>query len=150
MRDAPIIETLLDTDFYKFTMARHVWTAHGDVPVRYALRCRTKDARLAELVEADALAEQLEHVLELRFHDDELAYLGSNPTFPMDAAFLEERLRRLRLADIGFGKDEDGLYVDVNGSWGDGILWETFVLSIVNELYARGLARERGMKPDDL
>ncbi len=150
MRDAPIIETLLDTDFYKFTMAQYVWATKWDIPVRYALRCRTKDARFAERIALDALTDQIESVRTLKFHDDELAYLGSNPTFPLDARFLEMRLRRMDLAGIAIGLDADGLRVDVSGLWTDAILWETYVLSIVNELYARGLARERGLRPDEL
>src|SRR5688572_29176938 len=99
MRDAPIIESLLDTDFYKFTMARFLWDTYGAVPVRYALRCRTKGARLAELVDPEALAEQIDHVLSLRFERDELDCLAANPTCPFTADFVEAGLATLELAD---------------------------------------------------
>ncbi|HTK60034.1 MAG TPA: nicotinate phosphoribosyltransferase [Candidatus Baltobacteraceae bacterium] len=150
MREAPIIETLLDTDFYKFTMAYAVHERWSEVKVRYALRCRTADARLAELVDADALSEQLEHVRTLKFHDDELEFLRTNPTRPLGGEFIELGLGRMRLADVAVAKDGDGLRIEVAGRWFEAILWETYVLSIVNDLYARGLARERGLRPDDL
>lgn len=150
MRCAPIIESLLDTDFYKFTMACAVFAGLGSVPVRYALRCRTKDARLAELVDVEALTEQLDHVLMLKFHDDELEYLKANPTCPLAGRFRADGLAGLRLADIAVSSEGGGLGIEVAGRWSDAILWETYVLSIVNELYARGLAKERGMKSDDL
>ncbi|HJV32831.1 MAG TPA: nicotinate phosphoribosyltransferase [Patescibacteria group bacterium] len=150
MREAPIIESLLDTDFYKFTMARFIRETYGAIPVRYALRCRTRDARLAELVDPEALSEQLDHVLSLRFHRDELDYLAANPTCPLAGGFIEEGLASLKLADVEIGQDRDGLRLEIAGSWSDAILWETYVLSIVNELYARGLARERDMNPDKL
>lgn len=150
MRDASIIESLLDTDFYKFTMARFVYERWSQVQARYALHCRTKDARLPELVYPDELSDQLEHVLSLKFWDDELAYLRGNPTCPLGGEFIELGLGRLRPADVEVGRDGDGLRIEIAGRWGDAILWETYVLSIVNELYARGLARERGLRPDDL
>lgn len=150
MRDAPIVETFLDTDFYKFTMACAIFAGLGSVPVRYALRCRTKGTRLAELVDEEALIEQLEHVQALSFREDELDYLRTNPTCPLAGLFRADGLAELRLADIAIDREGDDLVIEVFGSWSDAILWETFVLSIVNELYARGLARERGRKPDDL
>ena len=150
MRQAPIIETLLDTDFYKFTMACAIHAGLGPVSVRYALRCRTKDARLAELVDAEALSEQLDHARSLTFREDELDYLRTNPTCPLEGRFRADGLVGLRLAEFAVRRDGDGFAIEIVGRWSDAILWETYVLSIVNELYARGLAKERSLQPDDL
>lgn len=147
MRTAPIIETLLDTDFYKFTMFRFVLKRHPDVRVRYAMTCRTKDARLAELVSADDLLEQLGRVAGLQLRSDELLYLHKTGIFDEDDLL---RCAALHLPEAEIGVDGGALVVEVEGTWPEAILWETYALSIVNELYARGLVRERGLRADDL
>jgi nicotinate phosphoribosyltransferase len=154
MREAPIIESLLDTDFYKFTMGQSVLYRFGRPPesdrqhVRYALTCRTKDARLAELVDEGALREQLAHVRTLRFWHDELTFLHGTGHF--DAIPYLDFLGGLSLPEPEIERIGDGYRLEVEGDWCQTILWETYVLSIVNELYGRGLARERGLDPEKL
>src|SRR5574338_187479 len=71
----PIIRSLLDTDFYKFTMAQSAWLDHRDVRVTYGFTNRTKKVRLAGRVSAAALRAELDHARTLRFAADETAYL---------------------------------------------------------------------------
>ena len=47
----PIIQSLLDTDFYKFTMGHWVFKRYSNVPVRYAFKNRTARVRLAEYID---------------------------------------------------------------------------------------------------
>ena len=71
----PIIQSLLDIDFYKFTMGRLVFKRYREVPVRYALQNRTSTVRLAEYVQEHDLRRELDHVRTLRFNNSELHYL---------------------------------------------------------------------------
>src|SRR6478735_12241655 len=68
-----IIQSLLDTDLYKFTMMQVVLHHFPGAQVEYKFRCRTEGADLRpDLPEIRA---QLEKLCTLRFRDDELAYL---------------------------------------------------------------------------
>jgi nicotinate phosphoribosyltransferase len=152
MKDAPIIRSLLDTDYYKFTMGQFVRSPMdftqsdgGRQTVRYAMTCRTKDARLAELVDEGALREQLAHVRTLKFLPDELKFFRETRLFePASLHFLSGLL----LPTTTVERTLDGYRIEVEGTWSRTILWETYILSIVNELYGRGLMHERGLDPD--
>ena len=153
MSDAAIVETLLDTDFYKLTMCRfaHDLSRKEGQPttVRYALRCRTKDARLGEIVDPSELREQLEAVRALRFYGDEIAYLGGLEGAPFDHEFLSW-LRTFALPEISVEVEDGELRVETEGPWPLAILWETPAMAVVNELYARATARARSLKAADL
>lgn len=145
MRHAAIIESLLDTDFYKFTMGQFVWMGSWErTRVYYAMTCRTKGARLAELIDEEELREQLAHVRTLKFWPDELAFLEGTKLFGPE--YLKS-LAKLSLPEPTVTRVGDGYRIDVEGAWAEAIYWETFILSIVNELYGRGLVRERKDDP---
>ena len=55
----PIITSLLDTDFYKFTTGQFVFCKHPDVLVKYALRNRTTSVRLVDIIPEEKLREEL-------------------------------------------------------------------------------------------
>ena len=75
----PIIQSLLDTDFYKFTMGHWVFKRYPNVPVRYAFKNRTARVRLAEYIDEAELRRELDHVRTLRVNPSELHYLrGTN------------------------------------------------------------------------
>ena len=65
----PIIQSLLDIDFYKFTMGHWVFKCYPTVPVRYVFKNRTARVRLADYIDE----------AELRVNASELHYLrGTN------------------------------------------------------------------------
>ncbi|PJA63257.1 MAG: nicotinate phosphoribosyltransferase, partial [Candidatus Portnoybacteria bacterium CG_4_9_14_3_um_filter_44_9] len=71
----PIIQSLLDTDFYKLMMGQLVFKLYADIPVKYAFKNRTKDIRLADIIDETELRRELDHVRTLRFNNSELHYL---------------------------------------------------------------------------
>lgn len=130
----PIIQSLLDLDLYKLTMLQFIWRRHRDVPVTFTLRNRTSSVRLGSIVQFPDLREELGRVRQLRFRDDEIAYLATLKLF--DPAFLAWLRDEFRLSEIAMGVRGDGqLEVEATGPWALTTLWETIVLSIVNELY---------------
>ncbi len=141
---APIIQSLLDLDFYKLTMAQIAWKYYSATPVKYSFKNRTQGVNLGDAIKEDHLRGELEHVSGLRFKDEELQYLenlkfGDKPIF--DKRFLRY-LKHLKLEGVAVQKNSEGYSIDVTGSWPKTILWETLILSIVNELYYRNQLRD--------
>ena len=68
-----IIQSLLDTDLYKFTMMQVVLHHFPGAQVEYRFRCRTEGVDLRP--DLPAIERELTDLCSLRFRDDELAYL---------------------------------------------------------------------------
>jgi nicotinate phosphoribosyltransferase len=139
----PIIESLLDLDFYKFTMGQLVFLKYRDVPVVYSLVNRTRKVRLAEFIDEGELREELDHVRSLRLNNSELHYLRGTNEYG-DRMFREsylEFLRELSLPPYDLEEVDGSFRLQFDGEWSRAIYWETVALSIVNELYNRSLMK---------
>ncbi len=137
----PIIESLLDVDFYKFTMGQLVFKRFHDVPVKYAFKNRTEKVRIAELVDEEDLRGELDHVRHLRFNHSELHYLRGTNEYGdrmFDESYLEF-LRSLELPEYQLAKVDGSYRLEFPGAWPEAIYWETLALAIINELYYRAL-----------
>ena len=55
----PIVRSLIDTDFYKLLMCQSVFRYRPDVDVTFRLINRSKDIRLADLIDEGELREQI-------------------------------------------------------------------------------------------
>lgn len=128
----PIIRSLADLDIYKLTMLQVAWDRHSDVRVKFSFTNRTTDVRLADIVPVERLREELDHIRTLRFTREELAYLETLDLF--DTSFLFW-LKGLQLPEVSVETEEGQFRIDAEGRWPDVGLWETLVLSTVNELY---------------
>ena len=72
----PIIQSLLDTDLYKFTMLQVVLHKFPQTHSVYHFRCRNLEDTVYPLKDIlDDLNEQLDHLCQLNFKEDELIYL---------------------------------------------------------------------------
>lgn len=134
-----IIQSLLDTDLYKFTMQEVVWNHFPNIPVEYDFQCRTRGVDLSPY--AGEIREQLAAYCALRLTDDEAAYLKS-------IRFLKhsyiDALSDLRLSPgqvaISVHPDappEQRLRIHIRGNWFQTILFEVPLLAIVNAVYFR-------------
>lgn len=135
---SPIIHSLLDTDLYKFTMLQVVLHQFPQTHSVYHFRCRNLDETQYPLTDIlDDLNEQLDHLCTLKFKDDELQYLRSFRFIKSDFVdYLE--LFQLKRRFITAGVDEEGrLDIWVEGPMVQAMMFEIFVLAIVNELYFR-------------
>lgn len=134
----PIIRSLLDTDLYKFTMLQVVLHKFPQTHSVYHFRCRNLEQ--TEYPLADILPElqqQLDYLCELKFKEDELTYLRSLRFIKSDFVdYLE--LFQLKRRFIKAGIDSEGrLDIWVEGPMVQAMMFEIFVLAIVNELYFR-------------
>jgi len=148
MADEPIIRSLLDTDEYIFPMAYIAWKYYRDVPVRYAFKNRTVKVVLPEFIDENELRAELNYVCSLHFTPDELLYRRKNPHIPKNLSsddIFFNFLGQLRLSPLEIVNEGSFYRIEVPGStkWPEGIFWEIFILSIVSELYFRGLIRKR-------
>lgn len=135
----PIIVSLLETDMYKFSMLQAMLHNYPNNEATYRFVCRNKtEIPLASLV--GQLNAQLDHLCSLEFTDKELAYLSDRPYLSPDfIQFL--RIFRLNRAFIQVSVEGDGIAIEATGPQLHVMLFEIYVLAIVNELYFREVGR---------
>ncbi|QBC43445.1 nicotinate phosphoribosyltransferase [Iodobacter fluviatilis] len=132
---APVIESLLDTDLYKFTMMQEILHHQPETQAAYAFKCRNAPERPLAALQAE-LEAQLDHLCSLRFSEAELAYLAKLRFIKSDFVdFL--RLFQLQRRFISITAQGEDLDIRVTGPMLYCMLFEIYVLSIVNELYFR-------------
>lgn len=134
-----IITSLLDTDFYKFTMGQLVFHRYKDVPVKYAFINRTRGVPLADLISEEDLRRELDHVRTLRFNHSDLHYLRGTNEYS-ERMFKEDYLQFLKTLELPpyrLMRSGSSYFLEFSGKWSEAIYWETFALSIMNELYCR-------------
>ena len=132
-----IIESLLDTDLYKFTMMQCVLHQFPGADVAYRFRCRNVGVELGPY--ADEIRDEIHHLCSLRFKDEELEYLAGLRFIKSDFVdFLS--LFHLKEKYITVKADPEapnGIDITIEGPWLHTILFEIPVLAIVNEVYFR-------------
>ncbi len=132
-----IIESLLDTDLYKFTMMQCVLHQFPGAQVQYRFRCRNAGVDLTPYI--DEINREIDHLCSLRFSNDELEYLGSLRFIKHDFVdFLS--LFQLKRKYISVSVQDGELAIEIEGPWLHTILFEIPVLAIVNETYFRHTA----------
>jgi nicotinate phosphoribosyltransferase len=131
-----IIRSLLDTDLYKFTMMQVVLHQFPAAQVEYRFRCRTPGIRLAPHL--DEITREIEALGELRFGDEELAYLRSLRFMKSDFVdFLALFHFNRKYIRIAAGPADGEIEITIRGPWLHTILFEIPVLAIVSEVYFR-------------
>ena len=137
IKDEPIIDSLMDVDFYKFTMGQLIHQKHADVSTRFSFKNRTKSVLLAKEIPMEELREHLDHARTLSFNNSELHYLRGTNEY-QERMFREpylEFLRGYKLPEYNLDYFKDDFILDFEGSWSKTTHWETIALSIINELY---------------
>ena len=131
-----LIQSLLDTDLYKFTMMQVVLHHFPGAQVEYRFRCRTPGVDLR--LHLDDMKAELANLCKLRFRDDELAYLRGLRFMKSDFVdflglfqFNEKYLR------ASHGEAPGEIDITIRGPWLHTILYEIPVLAIVSEVYFR-------------
>lgn len=133
----PVVQSLLETDLYKFTMWQALLHSHPNTQTEYAFVCRnTPTYPLAEL--KDDVERELDHLCSLKFTEDELDYLRSLRFIKSDFTdFLA--LFHFQRKFIKVSTNGEQLEIVATGPQVHVSAFEIFVLHIVNELYFRRL-----------
>src|SRR5215510_4906161 len=131
-----LIQSLLDTDLYKFTMMQVVLHHFPGAQVEYKFKSRTPGIDLRPHLE-DMKAE-FANLCKLRFREDELAYLRGLRFMKSDFVdFLGLFQFNEKYLSAGFGDKPGEIDITIRGPWLHTILYEIPVLAIVSEVYFR-------------
>ena len=131
-----IIQSLLDTDLYKFTMMQVVLHHFPGAQVEYRFKCRNQNVALAPHI--PAIEAGIRELCRLRFTRRELDYLRGWRFFKSDFVdllglfHLDERF--IKVSRIPGTDDID---ITIKGPWLHTILFEVPVLAIVSEVFYR-------------
>ena len=136
MRLPQIINSLLETDMYKFSMGQTIFHQFTSYKTTWTFKCRNKDVHFTdEMVEE--IKEQVQAFCQLRFTEEELEYLD-NITWIKGTYVDFLRLWQPRYEEFTITTDAPcGLAIDATGTWLNTSMYEIPVLAIVNEVYFR-------------
>jgi len=133
---AMIIQSLLDTDLYKFTMMQVVLHHFPGAQVEYAFTCRNEGVDLRP--DLEHIRAEVARLCTLRFTDAELDYLRGLRFMKSDFVdFLALFQFNGKYIQIREGGPEGGIDIKIRGPWLHTILYEIPVLAIVSETYFR-------------
>ena len=148
-----IVQSLLDTDFYKLTMMQAVLHNYPNVDVEWEFRCRNGEDLRPYLGQ---IREQVERLSDLSISDAQLGFLEQISFMKPDfLRFLG--LFRFNLRYLHMGIENDQFFLRLKGPWLHVILFEVPLLAIVSEVRNRnrypqvqlGQAREQLLRKFD-
>ncbi len=146
----PIVRSLLDIDFYKFTMGFFIWHFYKEVTVKFSFINRHVRIPVAKIVDEQDLRRELDHVRTLMLRRTDIIWLrgqdyyGSN-LFP--DAYLKF-LSELRMCEYKLMRVGDQYELTFEGPWSVVTFWETIALAIISQLFYVKLMKS--MSDDEL
>jgi len=135
--DGHVIQSLLDTDFYKLTMLQVFWQKFPNATSQYLFKCRN-DIDLSKF--ALEIHNEIEHLCSLRFTKEELNWLRTIRFFqPGFIDYLEvfKLKRRNILVRVLNGKLD--IRTTPSSSLIQSSMFEIYILRIVHEIYSRNV-----------
>jgi nicotinate phosphoribosyltransferase len=134
-----IIESLLDTDLYKFTMMQVVLHHFPAAQVEYRFKCRNPHIDLTPFVAE--IEDEIRGLCALNFTREELEYMRRWRFFKSDFVDLLKIFRLdKRFVSVSPRADAPGeIDITIKGPWLHTILFEVPVLAIVSEVYNRNV-----------
>ena len=136
MKLEPIIQSLLDTDLYKFNMNQVIFHKHTDLSGEYYFRCRNEGIVFTREMFEEINA-QIDHLCSLRFSREELDYLRSIRYIKDDYVEFLRLWHPIRDYVVTSLSDEGKLRIVVRGPLFSAMQFEIYLLEIVNEVYFR-------------
>ena len=136
MKLKPIINSLLDTDLYKFNMDQVIFHKHTNLYGTYLFKCRNEGVKFTKEM-LDEINEQIDHLCTLVFQKDELDYLRQIRFIKDDYVEFLRLWRPLRDYVTVFLENDGTLKVDITGPIFSCMQFEIYLLEIINEVYFR-------------
>lgn len=133
-----IKRSLLDVDIYKLTMSQYAFHYHRNVEVEYKFINRRPTQRLADVIDIHDLIFELNQWRNVMLTPLELQYLKDLNLFTDQYLnFLSELGgHTINLPQVKVEKNDDGqFFISTVGPWPIAMLWETIILSVINEMY---------------
>lgn len=136
----PIINSLLETDLYKFSMGQCAFHQFNKDRTRWAFKCRNIGVFFTpEMVQE--IKEQIDHYCSLTFTDEELVWLKKNLPWLSEDYITNLRYWHPWRNEIFINDPSNeifnncGLTIEARGRWVDTSMYEIAILAIVNEVY---------------
>ncbi len=131
-----IINSLLETDLYKFSMGQAIYHQFPDYRTTWSFKCRNTDVHFTEEM-VEEIRNQIKAYCNVKFTEEELEYLSRITWFKTSYIdFL--RLWHPRYEDFEITTDAPcGLSIETTGTWLNTSMYEIPTLAIVNEVYFR-------------
>lgn len=143
--DAPIIDSLMQDDLYKWSMDQCILHRFPGVSVKVKFKCRTPNVDLRPLI--PEINENLDYLCNLHFQKEDLEYLAKIRWFKPD--FIDYlRMLQLDRNQIHVEEDESEpckIRIWAEGAWRTVIWFEIPVLAIVQELYMRHYCKDNNI-----
>ena len=129
-----IINSLLETDLYKFSMGQAIYHLYSDYKTTWTFKCRNEDVFFTKEM-VNEIKRQIKHYCSLSFKKDELEYLNNIKWIKGSYVdFLQ--LWKPRYEDFTINtNDKCGLFIETKGTWLNTSMYEIPTLAIVNEVY---------------
>ena len=143
----PIVRSLIDNDFYKLLMCQSVFHNKPDTQVTFSLINRSKDIRLADLIDEGELREQLDNIRSLSLTRGESTFLRGNTFYGKRQMFrpdFMEWFENLRLPPYQLEKHDGQYELTFEGKWHEVMLWEIPALAVLMELRSRAVLNDMG------
>ena len=133
-----IINSLLDTDIYNLYIQQLVFHQFKGTPVTYKFKCRNKVIGGEVAIESfvEKIREEVGHLCGLHFTPEDISYLRDQGVFKEDYLNYLKSFKLNRF-NIYIDWDSNDLVIGIEGAWEKTVLFETPVLAIISELYAR-------------
>lgn len=136
MKLPQIINSLLETDMYKFSMGQTIFHQFTSYKTTWTFKCRNKDVHFSEEM-VEEIRQQIAAFCGLRFTEEELDYLD-NITWIKGSYVDFLRLWQPRYGEFTITTDAPcGLSIEAAGTWLNTTMYEIPILAIVNEVYFR-------------
>ena len=136
MKFKPIVQSLLDTDLYKFNMDQVFVHKHMNLSGQYFFKCRNKDVIFTQEM-FEEINEQIDYLCTLKFTKEELDYLRSIRYIKKDYVEFLRLWHPLRDYVTTSLSPKGELEVLVEGPLFSAMQFEIYLLEIINEVYFR-------------
>ena len=142
-------------DYYKLTMGQVALERFPGAEVVFTMKNRGGDHPLSEYINTDELTARFAQIVDQGFTTEEITYFAGLKAQNGEARFDEEYLdflANIQLVDVNVSIDEEtkDLAISAKGPWANVSLWETVVMSEVNEQYYRNLVQAEGLSIEDV
>lgn len=142
-------------DFYKLTMGQVALEQFADTEVTFTFKNRDIEHPISEYVSVEALKSRLDNIRKQGFTAEEIAYFAgieaqdSNKRF--DEPYLDY-LANINLPEVSITQNPETSELDIqsNGKWAAVSLWETVIMSEVNEEYYQQKITAEGINIDEI
>lgn len=137
-------------DFYKLTMGQLALERFPSAEVTFTMKNRASEFPLSQYVDTNELRSRFDEIIEHGFSTEEITYFAGLKAQNGEARFDEQYLdflANIHLVDVEVTIDEEtnDLSISAKGPWANVSLWETVVMSEVNEQYYKGMVKAENL-----